>query len=309
MTSDERLALIQAKVKRAEKHLRDLEVVRNRFIATNPYVILRERDPQTGDHIFKITDLQAPPAEISLIAGDVIHNIRSALDHLAYQLVYANGNIHTRQTAFPIGESATEYHAQRGRRVKGMAQSAIDAIDAAEPYKGGQGERLWAIHYLDIADKHHALLITLICMPRMVTQFSAHWVLNPGHRAPRFSLPNSRKPLKDGDVFFTCEPGLENETKVTFDVTFTEPEVVKGEPLFEFLKQATDLVDGLILGFKPLFSQQKVRYASRSSPLTVHFPLNAPGTPRSRPSGRAWVAARPVAARAWDSGGVLGTWA
>jgi hypothetical protein len=250
MTSDERLALIRGKVERAEKHLRDLEVVRDRFIDTKPYVILSEHDPQTGDHIFKIMDIQIPPAEIGLIAGDLIHNLRSALDHLAYQLVYANGNTHTRQTAFPIWECATEYHTQRGRRVQGMAQRAIDAIDTTEPYKGGKGEILWAIHDLDIADKHHAPLVTLLALPAVAMQLP-NFFFSPASRPPRFSLPSAGKPLKNGDVFFTCEPGVEKQTKFAFDVTFTQPEVVKGKPLIERLKYTIDLVDSLILAFKP----------------------------------------------------------
>jgi hypothetical protein len=137
MTLDERLVLIRAKVERAKKHLSDLEVARDRFIETKPYVILPERNPQTGDHIFKITDITVPPAEIGLIAGDAIHNLRSALDHLAWQLVLANGQTPGNQTGFPIFDEAAKYTARRHRYVQGMAQSAVDAIDAAEPYKGG----------------------------------------------------------------------------------------------------------------------------------------------------------------------------
>ena len=251
MTSEERLALIGVKIERAKKHLRDLELARDQFIEAHPYVILPEYDSRTGDHIFKIADLQVPPAEIGLIAGDVIHNLRSALDHLAYQLVYANGTTHTRHTAFPIWDHAPEDHTMRDRRVEGMAQRAIDAINAAEPYKGGNGEDLWAIHYLDIVDKHHALLITLMCMPAMITEFPYIWIFDRYYRPPRFSLPSAGKPLQDGDVIFRCEPGMENQTQLTFDVTLTEPETVKGKPLLVFLKRAIELVDGLILSFKP----------------------------------------------------------
>jgi hypothetical protein len=42
-----------------------------------------------------------------------------------------------------------------------MAQAAIDAIDAGKPYEGGTNA-LWCLHRLDIADKHHALWVTLV---------------------------------------------------------------------------------------------------------------------------------------------------
>ena len=43
-----------------------------------------------------------------------------------------------------------------------MAQCAIDAINATEPYKVRKGRTSRAIHDLDIADKHHALLVALV---------------------------------------------------------------------------------------------------------------------------------------------------
>ncbi|GAC1399098.1 MAG: hypothetical protein NVSMB56_14050 [Pyrinomonadaceae bacterium] len=65
--------------------------MRNKFINSNPYRIERESDPQTGYNVYRVFDIQTPPVEIGLLAGDVIHNLRSVLDHLAYQLVYVNG--------------------------------------------------------------------------------------------------------------------------------------------------------------------------------------------------------------------------
>ncbi len=90
-----------------------------------------------------------------------------------------------------------------------MAQAAIDAIDAAKPYEGGTDE-LWCLHKLDIADKHHALLVTLVSVTAMVMQIPNLWWTGskiPKSAVPLFSLPNFQTPLKDGDVFFTCEPG------------------------------------------------------------------------------------------------------
>lgn len=45
MTVDERLALIRAKVKRAKKHIRDLEREISAFLDSNPYEIGTKPDP------------------------------------------------------------------------------------------------------------------------------------------------------------------------------------------------------------------------------------------------------------------------
>lgn len=249
MTADERLALIRVKIERAKHHLRDLEVVRNGFINGNAYRIERETNTETGYNVYRVFDVQTPPADIGSITGDVIHNLRSALDHLAYQLVYVNGATHTKQTAFPIWDSAAEYKAQRARRVKGMAQGAIDAIDAIEPYQGGKGAGLWVLHYLDISDKHHALLTPLINVTEASFTTPGFW--ERGYRGVGgVSFPNFGKPLKDGDVVATREAEMDKDMNITLDVAFTEPEVIEGRAVLKTLLRLVDLVDDCMFSFK-----------------------------------------------------------
>ena len=90
MTADERLNLIRIKVERANQHLCDLEVVRNTFINANPYRIEREYHQPTGHNIYRVFDIHSPPAEIGLLAGDAIHNLRSALEELLLSFLPQN---------------------------------------------------------------------------------------------------------------------------------------------------------------------------------------------------------------------------
>ena len=253
MTIDERLSLIRVKAERAKRHLCDLEVARNSFLNSNPYRIECESNPQTGYNIYRVFDIQSTPVEIGLIVGDAIHNLRSALDHLAYQLVISNGKIPTKQTAFPVFDDATKYKAGLAGKVSGMAKSAIDEIDAAEPYQGGKGAGLWVLHYLDIADKHHALLIPLINVTGASFTISGFW--ERGYRGVGgVSFPNFGKPLKDGDVVATREAEMDNDMSLNLDVAFTEPEVIEGKPVIETLQRLVALVDDLILRFKPFLT-------------------------------------------------------
>jgi len=253
MTAEERFTLIRTKIERAKQHLHDLEVARNGFIISKPYRIERENDPQTGYNLYRIFDIQTPPVEMGLIAGDVIHNLRSALDHLAYQLVYVNGANPSKQTAYPIWDSAAEYKAQRARRIKGMAQSAIDAIDATEPYQGGKGAGLWVLHYLDISDKHHALLTPLINVTEASFTTPGFW--DHGYKGVGgVSFPNFGKPLKHGDIIATREAEVDKDMNLTLDVAFTEPEVIEGRPVIKTLHCLVDLIEESTLSFKPLLT-------------------------------------------------------
>lgn len=245
MTKD-RMSEIKLKVERAGKHIDDLAAVCKAFINSTPYTLDRETEPKTGYYHFSVTNMQAPPPEVGLIAGDAIHNLRSALDHLACQLVLANGNLPSRQTCFPIFDSESKYQTMDTRKVQGMSPAAISAIDAAKPYKDGNNA-LYTLHELDIADKHHALLTTLVS----VTQATINV---PGSirdfKAPLFALPNFQKPLKDGDVIFICEPGVEDITHVAFEVGLCEPELVEGKPIVRVLGQMVKHVNNTILSFE-----------------------------------------------------------
>lgn len=66
------------KVERAKCHLEDLNNVLNSYRAGGSFKILQERRP--GEWIWTLKSIDPPPSDLSLIVGDVIHNLRSALD-------------------------------------------------------------------------------------------------------------------------------------------------------------------------------------------------------------------------------------
>src|SRR5207253_1434562 len=152
-TADERLALIRVKIQRATEHLRNLETEVRAFLTTNPYVVGTKREPQTRKLIYYVESVSATPITIPAIASDMLQNLRSALDHLAYQLILAGGAIPSRQTCFPIFDTETGYRTMDSRKVMGMQQHAIQAIDALKPYQGGN-DVLWLLHRLNNVDKH-----------------------------------------------------------------------------------------------------------------------------------------------------------
>lgn len=86
-TADERLASILLKTGRAKKHLTDLQIEISTFLNSNPYEVRGERNPQTGQPFYYITSIRDAPINIAVIAGDVIQNLRSALDHLAWNIM------------------------------------------------------------------------------------------------------------------------------------------------------------------------------------------------------------------------------
>lgn len=247
--AEERLALILIKVERAKQHLSELEGSRQRFLDTEPYAFASKRDPQTGDTVVYMTRVETPPAEIGPIAGDVVHNLRSALDHLACQLVIANGMAPTKQTSFPIYDAAAKYHAGQMGKIKGATAAAINEIDQIEPYQSGKGHLLWVLHELDIADKHRTLLTSITCLTKAVFPTSSRY-LAPGC-AGRFLGLQFGGTLKAGHVILTFQRELYREVQPTFDISFGKSEVIEGKPVLSTLQRLTDLVRNLITDFQP----------------------------------------------------------
>ncbi|QIM16317.1 hypothetical protein G7067_07590 [Leucobacter insecticola] len=124
----------------------DVEIAQDKLSAT---FLVREAAPM-------------PVHEWSLLLGDVLHNYRSALDALAWELAHLDGRQphpkHVRQLYFPICISKTEWD----RKVKGpFASIPIDIrrrLYAVQPFHAEPVEEgiLVILHKLDIADKHKA---------------------------------------------------------------------------------------------------------------------------------------------------------
>ena len=112
-----------------------------------------------------------PPSDLSLLAGDAIHNARSALDHLGFSLALHGANSsgialtdeEMAHIQFPITDSLARFETQIKRgRLKGVDQRAIAMIRVRQPFQTitppiGQNP-LWLVHRLDINDKHRELM-------------------------------------------------------------------------------------------------------------------------------------------------------
>jgi hypothetical protein len=150
------------KLMRAEEHLNAFEEESTAYLSSNFCSFAKVEDGEFC-HFFLIQNV-SPPLRLSAILGDCVHNMRSSLDHLAWQLVLANGQSPTRQTAFPIFKNDEAYQGPRAQRlVKGMRTEAIEIINELQPYYGGHdplNHPLWFLHELDNADKHRTLNLT-----------------------------------------------------------------------------------------------------------------------------------------------------
>src|SRR5262245_46372286 len=111
------------KVERAKEHRDALDAyIRDTFAidANRPRLGVKS-DPETGEQILYINympELDGFANRCSLILGDAVHNLRSALDRLAYQLAHrsTSGNIQKpKSIQFPICDTTGEFAGAKAR--------------------------------------------------------------------------------------------------------------------------------------------------------------------------------------------------
>jgi len=83
------------KLKRADLHLRSLQAAMKEFIDSNPYDTWMDpippQLPYIESFIVRVRERQRPHREEwGAILGDAVHNLRSALDHLVWELTKQN---------------------------------------------------------------------------------------------------------------------------------------------------------------------------------------------------------------------------
>jgi hypothetical protein len=91
----------QLKLARAAEHLESLNEEVASYLDSRPYEVVQETQPE-GNPLLVCKVNSLPPMRLSVLLGDFLHNLRSALDHLAWQLVLVNGSTPGKRTGFPI---------------------------------------------------------------------------------------------------------------------------------------------------------------------------------------------------------------
>jgi hypothetical protein len=141
-----------AKLGRANTHRETLANLVDEFEESEPYTLTPEPGDKPDEVAYRLRILREAPAEISTVVGDVLHNLRSALDSVAYGLaVHSKGELTEREeqvTGFPWRPNSAEYdrffgigvdpkkNPDDGRlvRVRIYGQEARDAMRVVQPF-------------------------------------------------------------------------------------------------------------------------------------------------------------------------------
>lgn len=249
-----------AKIERAKQHKEELEVEIKSFLNSKPYRIATKSDPQTKRLIYYLIKADKVPESLALITGDVIQNLRSALDYLAYQLFisHSGNSVSGKHIYFPIAKDLSRYEKESARKTKGISRRAKELINRIKPYKGGNNT-LWKIHELNNIDKHRLLVAVGSSFGSM--DIGAHMQSSMKKAFPDLDVPNIPLFLKPADILFPLKIGDElfidgpdakpiPDMQFKFNIVLNEPGIIEGEPLIEVLQSMIASVEELISTFK-----------------------------------------------------------
>lgn len=233
------------KIERAKRHIRDLNNEIVSFTRKNPFKVVIEGDAFQYDYIIRVKE--EIPEDISCYIGDVIHNLRAALDLLACDLVRRAGGS-TNGVYFPFASGPDELEAAIVKRKIGRAgEDIVSIIRTMKPYTGGN-KYLRAIHDLDIADKHLALI-------PVATYAGLNNFTIAGEQGINSMIVGKIRisPIKDGQCIITS-PAASNikigqQFNAIVEITFANGQPLSGEPVFEALEKLVHLTDGIINSF------------------------------------------------------------
>src|SRR3954447_2347916 len=116
-----------------------------------------EDHPDPPGIVVRVKEVSSPPPELQLLIGECVQQYRSALDHLAFQLLVANtrGRIPAKlakRSEFPIFNSGPKFRGKFNRKGKPLAGSgwakievivadAAKVIQRLQPYHRRQNPR------------------------------------------------------------------------------------------------------------------------------------------------------------------------
>ena len=233
----------RSKVKWADRHILEVQNTLGQFLQSGSYQVSVRDEPETQRRFYAIVQRRPLPDTIPFLIGDAIHSLRTALDHVAYEMVVRGGRTPSQGLVFPIKDTRSEVVDAMKSEIQAAAGSDIVAliVDGIQPHRGGhrEGHSLWVLHRLDCVDKHRKLLTA-------VEDIGFHHIEavdDEGTTYTGLTLTSIGKGALQWPAYVQGKKlYLRNEGKLTFGIQFHEVEAADGESVLPLLNRLKAVV-------------------------------------------------------------------
>lgn len=150
---------VRAKIERAEESIEALDHEIQIFLGSQsrPHRELGRPKKGGSEYGFYVSMDSEPPLRFAVLAGEIIHHLRSSLDHIVWALVEHGGGTPTKHNQFPICLTKSDFEeACKRKRLDGVSERARHVIASIQPFVHDppQDNPLALLHKLNIIDKH-----------------------------------------------------------------------------------------------------------------------------------------------------------
>jgi hypothetical protein len=145
------------------------------FLDTNPWPSWVDDRTEPGWHRIYF-DFTAPPLpRFSVRVGEIAHDLRSALDHLAWReavecVGLQQAERHASVITFPLANSPAAF--KSANTLKYVGKDAWTVMERHQPYESPQYERplsLGLLHWFNRLDKHRTIHVSAVGAPSLFT--------------------------------------------------------------------------------------------------------------------------------------------
>ena len=248
-----------AKIQRAEQSIGSLDNEIKAYFNNNQasYKIEGKHINDGTQYAFIATGNPNPPLHFSVLAGEIIHHLRSSLDHLIHALILKNGGTPSNKNQFPICTTVEAFEDQCKRgRISGASESAEVLVRSVQPYTSHTPNDtvLYAINDYNNQDKHRLLVVTTTIgqIGKNITIGADAEIAKRQDRLGKtpnivgFGDPSPKQICKDGTIIFTINlaeaaPELTAEAEFVPELAFEQCGQVTNAPV-------TKVLSGLLAG-------------------------------------------------------------
>lgn len=154
---------VDAKIARARQHLDELKAEVSTAFGEGSYEFVKEVDGP-GRLSFRVRGVPKVDPLWNVTTGEILFNLRSSLDHLAWQLVLLDNGQPGEETYFPIHLSALNKKGKpRNLTIQPhVSATALKLLTEVQPYSRSphpEFHQLQYLHDLNRIDKHRLLLV------------------------------------------------------------------------------------------------------------------------------------------------------
>lgn len=220
--------------------------------------------PESDLHVFRLCP-EVPPARFGVIAGNIVHQCRAALDNLIWQLVIANGKEPrggSRGNQFPIFarlDGNEVFTDKAATALRGVHPDHRAAIEGLQPHKtpGWQGDDhpLTMLASLSNSDKHQVLEVMVVdeaARPIAVAFKGAQVtaILDNGYFPPIGRYPGAIVGWAQASP-----SGFHHDMYMEY-AGFGRLTFQGGPPVVPFLRTLAAVVESIVRGFLPVCAGQ-----------------------------------------------------